>query len=186
MTLQRSRRLTPEELTPEQAELYGAITGGPRSSGAQHFALTDDNGALNGPFNAFLQGPAVGTALQELGSTLRYRGIVADHIRELAILMTATHHECAFEWTAHRGAALAAGLSEDNLDRVARGEAPLFTGESDIVCARVIHALLAGDISDSLWSESCGVLGEQTIFELSSIVGYYSLLALQLRIFRVG
>jgi 4-carboxymuconolactone decarboxylase len=186
MTLHRSRRLRPDELSPDQAELYRAITGGPRRSGVQHFALTDEDGSLNGPFNAFLLDPAVGTALQGLGSALRYRGVVADRIRELAILMTATRHDCAFEWTAHRGAALAAGLSDETLNLVARGDAPVFTDESDIASVAVIEALLDGDIDDALWSETRDLLGEQVIFELSSIVGYYSLLALQLRIFRVG
>ena len=50
-------RLEPmprSQLGPEARRLYDAITQGPRASGPQHFALTREDGGLNGPFNAFL------------------------------------------------------------------------------------------------------------------------------------
>lgn len=63
----RIRPMPPADLDAEQRALYDAITGGPRASGPQHFALTSDDGALRGPFDAFLLSPAVGGALQGLG-----------------------------------------------------------------------------------------------------------------------
>ena len=41
-------------LNAAQAELYAAMTGGPRGGSNQPFRLVDDTGALTGPFNAML------------------------------------------------------------------------------------------------------------------------------------
>ena len=43
------------------------IAAGPRSQGPQLFPLTDDDGALRGPFNAFLLAPALGDPEQLQG-----------------------------------------------------------------------------------------------------------------------
>ena len=46
-------------------------------------------------------------------------------------------------------------------------------------------ALLDGDLSDESWEAASAVLGVEGVFELTALVGYYSTLALQLRVFRV-
>ena len=46
-------------------------------------------------------------------------------------------------------------------------------------------ALLDGDLDDELWDEASAALGADGVFELTVLVGYYSTLALQLRVFRV-
>ena len=47
-------------------------------------------------------------------------------------------------------------------------------------------ALLDGDLDDARWAEASTALGDAVVFELTTLVGYYSTLALQLRVFRVG
>lgn len=42
-----------------------------------------------------------------------------------------------------------------------------------------------GDVTDDQWREDAELVGASTVFELTTIVGYYSTLALQLRVFRV-
>ena len=56
----------PDELDAAQRALYDVITGGARANGPRAFALTDERGRLNGPFNAMLLSPDVGATLQEL------------------------------------------------------------------------------------------------------------------------
>src|SRR3954469_12031165 len=102
--------LKPADLDEQQGLLYRAIAEGPRASGPQLFALVAPDGALNGPFNAMLLSPPVGTALQDLGSALRYRSKLSGRVREMAILAVAHAWGCAFEVYAHQPLALAAGL----------------------------------------------------------------------------
>lgn len=84
--MSRLEPLPPSQLRPEARRLYDAITQGPRASGPQHFALTREDGGLNGPFNAFLLNPGLGHALQALGAALRYEGTLSPRSREIAIL----------------------------------------------------------------------------------------------------
>jgi 4-carboxymuconolactone decarboxylase len=51
----------------------------------------------------------------------------------------------------------------------------------------VVRALTSpdADLDDEQYDTAISVLGQQALVELSSLVGYYATLALQLRIFRV-
>ena len=52
--------------------------------------------------------------------------------------------------------------------------------------ARTVAALLTrGDLDDAEYREAVGHLGTTGLFELLTLVGYYAMLALQLRVFRV-
>ena len=85
----RLASLTKDQLDPEQLELYQRILGGPRASGPQHFALTDESGALVGPFGIMLHAPALGRPLQDLGAAIRYQTGLSARVREIAILSVA-------------------------------------------------------------------------------------------------
>ncbi|MGH8826589.1 MAG: hypothetical protein ACRDVZ_03105, partial [Jiangellaceae bacterium] len=55
----------------------------------------------------------------------------------------------------------------------------------EAAATRVTAALIDGNVSDDMWAEEVLLLGHATVFELSTIVGYYATLALQMRAFRV-
>jgi hypothetical protein len=180
----RIRPLTPDELTPAQHALYAAITGGPRAQGPQHFALTDADGSLRGPFDLMLRSPAVGTAQQELGAAIRYRTKFSDRMRELAILLVAARWESAFERESHEAVARGLGFTGVELAALRAMDVSGFPDDERVV-GRGAVALLDGDLADELWDEAAAILGIDGVFELSALVGYYSTLALQLRVFRV-
>src|SRR5215469_12111400 len=114
--------LAPEALSEDQRKLYDLIVGGPRGKGPRAFPLTDETGRLNGPFNAMLVSPEVGTAVQELGAAIRYRSSLPDRARELAILELAALRRCAFEWYAHERVGRNVGLTDDELEAVRTGK----------------------------------------------------------------
>nr|WP_274636121.1 carboxymuconolactone decarboxylase family protein [Microbacterium bovistercoris] len=180
----------PADLTAAQRALYDEITGGPRAQGAQHFALTAPDGSLRGPFDALLLSPAAGAALQELGAAIRYRTSLGDRARELAILLVAARWGSAFERESHEAIATAVGFTAAELAATREADAAAFSGAENLV-ARTVLALLdgahgeLGDLDDGLWAEASTELGAPTVFELTTLVGYYSTLALQLRVFRV-
>jgi 4-carboxymuconolactone decarboxylase len=182
---ERLPRFEPEELLPAQRELYERIVGGPRSRGPQHFALTDGRGGLRGPFNAFLLAPELGQSVQELGAGIRYRTRLGARSREAAILLVAARWGSEFEREAHEAVGRAAGLSDAELGVLATGEAPDFPDPEETACARLTAALLDGDVDDAQWRELVPRVGLERFFELTVLVGYYSMLALQLRVFRV-
>lgn len=186
MDERRLARLQPKEMTQDQLGLYNEILGGRRSAGPQRFSLVGEDGALEGPFNAMLLSPSLGSALQGLGTAVRYGSGLNAEVREACILMVAAKWECAFEQHAHEQLARDAGLSEEAL-RVIRGGGVPATDDGPTASALLAAKLLIdlGDLGDSEYERYVSVLGEATLFELSTLIGYYSTLALQLRLFRI-
>jgi alkylhydroperoxidase family enzyme len=181
----RIPKLEPASLDDEQRSLYDAIAGGRRAQGPQLFRLTDADGRLEGPFNAFLLQPRLGAALQALGSSVRYDTGLDDRCREIAILTVAAHWHSDFEWYAHEAVARAAGLTTPELAAI-RAASPDVLPAREAVVARTTTALLTrGDLTDPEYRTATDHLGPDGLFELLTLVGYYVTLALQLRVFRV-
>ena len=181
----RIGKLAPSSLDEEQRSLYDAIAGGRRAQGPQLFRLVDDDGRLEGPFNAFLLQPRLGSALQALGASVRYDTRLDDRCREIAILTVAAHWRSDFEWYAHEAVARSAGVDDAELAAVRDGRDAGLAGREAVV-ARTAAALAArGDLDDAEYLEAVEAVGAAGLFELLTLVGYYATLALQLRVFRV-
>jgi hypothetical protein len=180
-------RLRPGQLTDEQRLLYDELVHGPRGQGRQFFELTDADGVLAGPFNAMLASPRVGTAVQRLGTALRYHAGLPDQARELVILVVAARLGSAFEWQAHEPVARHYGVAAEVIAAVHDGHPPSLTDQALRAAYDLAVALLSGeDVPDDRYEAIAGVLGVPGVFEVSTIVGYYWLLATQMRLFRVG
>lgn len=177
----------PGRLSPEQRALYEEITGGPRAAGPRLFDLTDAHGHLHGPFNAMLTSPRLGGALQALGSAIRFGTGLPPRVRETAILVVAAVWDSAFERYAHEAVGAAAGLTGDELRALREGADPGFTDAFEHAAwsaARTFAARPDG-LDDAWYAAARAALGEEALFELSTLVGYYATLALQLRLFDV-
>lgn len=181
----RAPRLTPDCLTPEQQALYAEICGGPRASADRPGGPVDATGVLTGPFNAMLFSPSIGGPLQRLGAALRYASTLPDVTRELAILAVAAHHDCAYERVAHRRVAAGLGVDEAAFAAIEAGETPAAYPDSG-AALDLARAILRGEaVDDERFARLRTDLGVGAIFELSTLVGYYSMLAVQLALFDV-
>jgi 4-carboxymuconolactone decarboxylase len=180
MTERRLRPLRPEELDPDQRAVYDALADPPGRVG-----LAPD-GSLQGPFDAMLRAPRSGAALQSVGAALRYGSVLPERVRELATLQVAAHHRSDFEWYAHAPLGAAAGLSAALLEAVRTGGPVEPDDPAQRAAAAVVAQLLTtGDVDDDAWARAVGALGEAGAVELTTLVGYYSLLAMQMRVLRV-
>ena len=177
-------RLRPAALTDDQRALYDTIAGGPRAGGP--FALVDADGGLEGPFNAMLLQPSVGAALQALGSAIRYESSLDVRCREIAILTVARVWQSAFETYAHEAVALSAGMTPAEVAALRAGDESAFGEPRELLVLRVATALAERhDLTDAEYAAAEEGLGLPVLFELTTLVGYYATLALQLRAFRV-
>jgi 4-carboxymuconolactone decarboxylase len=178
--------LRPEELSDEQRELYEAIVSGPRVTRGSRSAVCDSEGRLRGPFNALLFMPGTGMALQELGVQLRFDSTLTDRQREIATLLTAIHNRSEGEIKTHRRLAGEIGLSADALFALEQGHSlEMFSKDEEVTVRLTRSLLIEGDISDALHFEATELLGTEAVCELVVLVGYYSLLAMHLRVWRV-
>jgi 4-carboxymuconolactone decarboxylase len=177
---------TPDELDPGPRELYDAIVAS-RGRGPRRFRLTDDDGRLEGPFNALLLSPAIGDAVQRLGAAVRFDGALDDRCREIAILTCGHGFDADYERYSHRALALAAGLSSAEVDALDSGApAPITFSDREALVRRLTRALVTTeDWTDDEYAAGHAELGDDRLEELLTLVGYYRLLALQLRVWRV-
>ncbi|QGN57448.1 carboxymuconolactone decarboxylase family protein [Nostocoides sp. HKS02] len=181
----RIARLHPQDLDDDQRAVYDAIAGGRRAQGPQLFALTDSDGGLEGPFNAFLLQPRLGGALQAVGSAIRYDTALTDRAREVAILVVAVRWSSAFEWQAHEAVGRHVGLSQQELDGIRSGEYAALPADERALAEAAARLAGDGDLDDAAYAQLVDLVGEAGVFELTTLVGYYATLALQLRVFRV-
>jgi 4-carboxymuconolactone decarboxylase len=134
-----------------------------------------------------LLSPELGMALQELGTAIRSRTGLSPRSRELAILVVAEHWQCEFELDAHTLIGAQAGLTDAELDALRAG-APLRLRDDEeaAVLAATRSLVHTADLDPSQYHSAATALGTAKLFEISTLVGYYSLLALQMRIFGVS
>jgi len=181
----RLAKLAPESLDADQRAVYDAIAGGRRAQGPQVFRLIDDDGRLEGPFNAFLLQPRLGGALQAVGSAVRYETSLSDRAREIAILVVSDAWESDFERYAHEAVGRQVGLTEDELTALREQRYDALPAEEHVVARTTALLVTPGDLDDAAYGEAVDALGLAGLFELLTLVGYYATLALQLRVFRV-
>ena len=183
---ERLERLTPDDLTPEQAQVYEAIAGGPRASGPQLFELKDSNGALNGPFGIMLHQPGIGLALQGVGVAVRYHTTLTDRCREIAILQVGVAEQSPFEWYAHEAIGRAVGLSEAELEALSKGEFHSDDSLEESVARFTDRVLSDEHLSEDEYQKFEASLGATQMVEIITLVGYYRTLASLMRVFEVG
>jgi 4-carboxymuconolactone decarboxylase len=183
----RLEQLREDTLTIEQRSLADAIAGHRPGASLRSRNLADAAGRIQGPFNHMLHVPALGDPVQQLGGVLRFAGTLPDRARELVILTVAQAWESDFEWWAHVRIARDIGLTDGEIHAVARGDAPVLEDPVERAALDGARALVArSDLTDEEYARTEAVLGPSMLIELTTLVGYYALLAMQMRVFRVA
>jgi 4-carboxymuconolactone decarboxylase len=189
----RIELLSPDRQTTEQRELYHAIRSGRRGQataapGRQSpgGGLTDERGALVGPFNAWLLAPQVGDRIQRLGEAIRFSSSLPQNVLEVAILVGAREWRAEFEWWAHVRLARRAGVAPEVIAAIEAGTEPAFTDDGEAIAHRFSGELLTRrEVSDETYAAARERLGEGGVMELVALLGYYTLVAMTLNVFQV-
>ena len=111
--------------------------------------------------------------------------------RSMAILVVAQAWDSAYERDSHELLGRDAGLTDAEIAALRAGEDPGFADKQEQMSYSVVRALTGpgpkgADLDNQEYDTAVAVLGERALVELSTLVGYYATLALQMRIFRVA
>jgi 4-carboxymuconolactone decarboxylase len=162
--------VTADSLSSAQRPVYDAIVSAPNRGGR-----------LPAPYQLSLHCPEFTDKWQQMGELLRYRTGLPRHINELAILITARHWSCDYEWYAHAPAALAAGLSAKIIEAIRVGQEPQFEspGERAIYdfCSQLLRTHFVDEATHAAVKQVFGVTGA---IEVVAVVGYYVMVAMTL------
>lgn len=175
--------ITDNDLTPDQQAVWDRVTNGRRGPAS---VLINDEGGLVGPFNALLYAPASGMKVVELGEALRFGSEIDNRLLELAVCVVGAHWRSNFEWYAHSRLAVAAGVSEDTVAAIQRGDEPISApGDEQAVHAFARLLLTDGRATDDVYQGALEHVGERGMVELTQLIGYYCLVSLTLNAFQV-
>jgi 4-carboxymuconolactone decarboxylase len=174
------------DMTAQQREFYDKYATGVRAAPTSTFPLVDGEGHLMGPPAVWVLSQPLGLALERFGYAIRYELSLSRRAQEIAILVVAQRRQCEFERFAHEQAGLQAGLTEDDVAALAAGKPPdLNTEEERAVYEATRRILDLGALDDSAYQAAASVLTAPRLFELVTLVGYYSMLATQLSVFDI-
>jgi 4-carboxymuconolactone decarboxylase len=143
----------------------------------REMAAQRGEGALGQVYVRMFNDPAVARLVGDLGSHLRYHGVLPGDVRELVILHLARRMGVAYEWVHHVRPAHAAGLGAEVLEALGAGRVPrdLRADQS----AALIAADAVFDLS-SIPPRAQGTLtdayGTAAVVELAALVGLYRLI----------
>ncbi len=177
----RLSSLRRDELDPAGQDVWDKVVG------TRSGQLVGADGALVGPFNAFVHAPDVGRRLASLGAVLRFGTSIERRLSEVAIITVGAHWKAEFEWWAHARMAREHGVPDVVVDAIGRGEEPPFTSDDERIVYVVARELAdAGQLSQASYDAACGLLGEAGMVELVSLCGYYTLISYVLNAFTVA
>lgn len=139
-----------------------------------------------GPFAAWMHAPDLGQLAQALGAHCRYNKAVPPRLSEFVILCTARQWRAQYEWFAHAPIAEKAGVKPKTIADLRAGREPKSAPKDE----RAIYAFLqelykTRRVSDRTYKRVQSLLGDAATVELVGILGYYTLIAMTLNVFRM-
>jgi len=115
--------LPPESLSPDRRDLYDDMVEVIDNNFGELVARRDD-GALIGPFNAWLHFPQFGGPAWAFNKSLWEHAVLPAAIHQLVILVTAAKFGARYEIHGHEYFARRAGLAEHKIATIVAGERP--------------------------------------------------------------
>lgn len=143
-------------------------------------------GTTGGPFGVFLHAPDYGDLAQKLGAHCRYRTAVPPHLSEFAILAIARLWRAQYEWHAHAPVAAKAGVRPETIRDLKAGRTPARLSKDERAIFDFIGELhRTRRVSERTYARVHALFGDAGMVEFTGLLGYYTLVAMTLNVFRV-
>jgi 4-carboxymuconolactone decarboxylase len=171
--MSRAPELNLGDMSDEQKRVYEEIASGPR-------------GAVRGPLGVWLTRPGLADQAQSLGRYARFETLLPPRLSELAIITTARIWGSAYEWFAHSGIAIEAGIKTETIDALRQGQIPEFDDlEQQIVFEFAVTLHIKRRVPDDQFNRTVDQFGKNAVVDLVGILGYYTLISMTLNVFEV-
>lgn len=168
----RIKDIPENELTPQQAKVFADLVAG--------------RGRLLAPYRIWIHSPQLAAALERVGTFLNKKGSLSEREVELVICTIANHWKGEYVWTVHMRTAVKLGIPQSVFDAIRDGRDPVLENERE----RAIYdlakiAMAPGGGSDEVFDRAERVLGRNGIAEVLALLGYYSSVAMAVKLHRV-
>ena len=167
--MNRILEIPPDKLTPEQATVFDQLTAG--------------RGRILGPYKVWIHSPTVASGMERIGTFLNKRSSLSKREVEIAILVIAQHWQGDYVRQAHIREGKAAGLAQDTIDAILAGGDPKLTDAHERAVHRFAAALVGGaKLSDQEFAAIEQALGRNGVAEVLVLLGYYTSVALAMKV----
>ncbi len=156
-------------MTPEQKRINDEIAG------------SRGGGTAKGPFALWLRTPELADLANAFGSHLRQNTSVPQRLVELAVLVVARTYTAQYEWYAHAQYVKQVGLDPAVAEAIRTRAEPKIVKEDEKIVHAVATALsVERRLDDATYAKAVKILGEQTVLDLVTIIGFYTMVAVVL------
>lgn len=178
--------IAPADLTAEQRPLFEEMREGVAAKYGG-FVTHREDGAMLGPWNAWLHDPELGRAFWTVTQAMTRARRIPDDARQVAILVVGAHFGAAYEIYAHGAVARSAHqMSERRIATLAAGERPEDLNDDEAAAHDLAKALLRGGVlADPLYAQAVARFGQAGANELIYLVGHYCFVSMTLNGFAV-
>jgi AhpD family alkylhydroperoxidase len=130
--------------------------------------------------------PALTRAFNAFNGHVLYATTLSERQRELVVLRVATLRRCEYEWRQHVVLARDAGLTGEEITRVAEGPSAAGWSPLERAMLEAVDELVSDAIiSEPTWEELASELSERELMDLVFTVGAYEVVAMTFRSFGV-
>jgi 4-carboxymuconolactone decarboxylase len=168
----RFHPLVYDQMSPEQKTMIDHLLARERQN-------------LGGPFNVLLRSPEMGDLAQQFGASMRFHAALPKSALETVIIVTARYWGAQFEWSAHKRAALQAGVSPAIVDAIAEGKRPAGM-DPDVAIAYnfIVELLKTGQVGDATFAAARNRFGEKGVVDIIGLTGWYGMVSMALNVDR--
>ncbi|MCK9900400.1 carboxymuconolactone decarboxylase [Parafrankia colletiae] len=130
--------------------------------------------------------PALAQAFLTFNGHVLYGSTLSNRERELVVLRVAARRRCDYEWAQHVVLGEDAGLSAEEISRIAEGPGAAEWTSPDRTMLRAVDELLdQAEVSPDTWRALAEFFDDHQLMDLVFTVGTYELVAMALRSFGV-
>ena len=170
--MNRTLEIPADKLTADQKTVFDQLVAG--------------RGRILGPYKIWIHSPTVASGMEHIGTFLNKRSSLSTREVEIGILVIAQHWDGEYVKQAHIKAGKAAGLTQEQIDAVLAGRDPQFSDPRERAVYRFATALASKTkLSDTDFSEIEKVIGRDGIAEVLVLLGYYTSVALGMKVHEV-
>jgi 4-carboxymuconolactone decarboxylase len=158
--------LPPASLSPDQQNLYDDMVDVIEENFGELVARRSD-GALIGPFNAWLHFPQFGKPAWAFNRAMWEHSVLPAAIHQLVILVTAAKFGARYEIYGHEYFAGRAGLADQKIASIVAGERPDDLTHEERVAYDMAAALnRGGPLPETTYRAVLSTFGEQALAEI--------------------
>jgi 4-carboxymuconolactone decarboxylase len=168
----RIAEIPEDKLTQEQKSVFDALVKG--------------RGRLLTPYKIWIHSPKTADAMERLGTFLNKAGSLSEREVELGIVLIAHHWKGDYVYAAHVKRCLELGVPQGVIDAIKANRAPDLANPRE----QAIYELAkmgeeAGPGADDRFERCTKALGRNGVAEVLALLGYYSAVAMAMKLHRV-